>query len=79
MDFLVALAVIVILLPLIVLTSILISIDLGTPILFWQQRLGWRGSPFLLFKFRTLRPPFNWRGQPYSRRNTAVARWSDAT
>jgi lipopolysaccharide/colanic/teichoic acid biosynthesis glycosyltransferase len=63
-DFVGAGIILVTLLPLLVCTSFLISIDLGAPILFWQQRLGRGGSPFLLFKFRTLRPPFNWRGQP---------------
>ena len=63
-DFLAAGTMIVTLLPLLVCASFLISVDLGAPILFWQQRLGWRGSTFLLFKFRTLRPPFNWLGQP---------------
>lgn len=63
-DFTAALLMIVALLPLLVAASILVLFDLGAPVLFWQQRLGSGGSTFLLFKFRTLRPPFNWMGQP---------------
>jgi len=54
----------VILLPLFVLASIMVFIDVGSPVLFWQQRVGMGGRSFLLYKFRTLRPPFNWRGDP---------------
>jgi lipopolysaccharide/colanic/teichoic acid biosynthesis glycosyltransferase len=63
-DFTAALVMIIALLPMLVAASILVLFDLGAPILFWQQRLGVCGSTFLLFKFRTLRPPFNWLGQP---------------
>ena len=34
-------------------------IDLGWPIIFWQKRIGYRGRPFLVFKFRTLHAPYN--------------------
>jgi hypothetical protein len=37
--------------------------DVGPPIIFWQQRLGQGGRPFLLHKIRTLKPPFDWRGR----------------
>jgi Bacterial sugar transferase len=40
--------------------------DVGSPIFFWQQRLGQDGRPFLLHKIRTLKPPFDWRGQKVS-------------
>jgi len=61
-DFCVALASIVILLPLFVGVAVVAFMDVGSPVFFWQQRLGVRGSRFLLYKFRTLRPPFDWRG-----------------
>jgi lipopolysaccharide/colanic/teichoic acid biosynthesis glycosyltransferase len=32
--------------------------------MFWQQRLGERGRTFVIYKIRTLRPPFDQRGQP---------------
>jgi lipopolysaccharide/colanic/teichoic acid biosynthesis glycosyltransferase len=37
--------------------------DVGSPIFFWQQRLGQGGRPFLLYKIRTLKLPFDWRGR----------------
>ena len=39
-----------------------IVIDLGWPIIFWQRRIGYHGRPFLIFKFRTLHPPYDRRG-----------------
>ena len=35
------------------------SLDVGPPIFFWQERLGWKGRSFLIYKFRTLRAPFD--------------------
>jgi len=35
---------------------------LGWPILFWQKRIGYQGRPFLIYKFRTLHPPFDRNG-----------------
>jgi lipopolysaccharide/colanic/teichoic acid biosynthesis glycosyltransferase len=57
-------AAIVLVSPLLLLTSLLVLIDVGSPVLFWQQRVGRGGSSFLLYKFRTLRPPFDWHGRP---------------
>jgi lipopolysaccharide/colanic/teichoic acid biosynthesis glycosyltransferase len=42
----------------------IVLLDVGTPLLFWQQRIGQGGRKFLLYKFRTLRPPFDAQGQP---------------
>ena len=44
--------------------ALVVLLDVGSPVLFWQQRFGKGGRKFLLLKFRTLRPPFDWRGQP---------------
>lgn len=52
------------LLPLILLVAGLVLLDVGSPVLFWQQRIGVGGRPFLLHKFRTLKPLFNERGLP---------------
>jgi len=59
-----SLALIVLLLPLLVAVALLVLLDLGVPILFWQQRLGRGGCPFHIYKFRTLRPPFDPHGNP---------------
>jgi sugar transferase EpsL len=40
--------------PLILLIAILVRILLGAPVLFRQQRPGYRGQPFYLYKFRTM-------------------------
>jgi lipopolysaccharide/colanic/teichoic acid biosynthesis glycosyltransferase len=50
--------------------------NVGSPIFFWQQRLGQGGRPFLLHKIRTLKPPFDWRGRkvPDAERLTAIGR-----
>ena len=64
LDFALALVMVVILLPPMVAVGLCVLVDLGSPVLFWQQRLGMNGSRFLLYKFRTLRAPFDWRGNP---------------
>ena len=65
-DFFVSALAIVLLLPVIALISLLVLIDLGSPVVFWQQRLGRGGSSFFLYKFRTLHPPYDRRGLPVS-------------
>jgi lipopolysaccharide/colanic/teichoic acid biosynthesis glycosyltransferase len=63
-DFCLALTLIIALLPLLIGVSVVALLDVGSPVLFWQQRLGVGGRKFLLYKFRTLRAPFDWRGEP---------------
>ncbi len=41
--------------PLMLAVALLIKIDSPGPVLFRQQRMGYRGQPFLMFKFRTMR------------------------
>ena len=62
-DFVAALAMTVVLSPFLMLGATLALLDVGLPVLFWQQRIGQGGRRFMLQKFRTLRPPFDWRGQ----------------
>jgi lipopolysaccharide/colanic/teichoic acid biosynthesis glycosyltransferase len=64
LDFCIAGILLVMLLPALIGVALLVMADSGLPILFWQQRLGQNGSRFLLYKFRTLRPPFDWKGVP---------------
>jgi lipopolysaccharide/colanic/teichoic acid biosynthesis glycosyltransferase len=63
-DFVVALLAILAFAPLFLLTTLLILLDLGSPVLFWQQRIGQAHKRFFLYKFRTLRPPFDAHGNP---------------
>jgi hypothetical protein len=58
-DFVVALSVAIMLLPLIAAVSVLVLIDVGVPTVFWQQRLGRNGAPLHLYKFRTLQTLFD--------------------
>jgi lipopolysaccharide/colanic/teichoic acid biosynthesis glycosyltransferase len=51
-------------LPLLLLVAGIVLLDVGSPVLFWQQRVGLGGRPFLLHKFRTLKPLFDERGLP---------------
>lgn len=54
----------ILLAPLIVVVAGLVLIDVGSPVLFWQERIGRNGRRFLLHKFRTYKAPYDWRGDP---------------
>lgn len=55
---------IVVLLPVFVAVAIVVLLDVGSPVFFWQRRIGMNGQKFQIHKFRTLKPAFDWRGQP---------------
>ncbi len=44
------------LVPLFALIALLIKLDDGGPVFFRQERVGYRGRPFLMWKFRTMFP-----------------------
>ncbi|NDB70081.1 MAG: sugar transferase, partial [Methylocystaceae bacterium] len=48
--------------PIYPLIMLLALFDVGTPIMFWQLRTGWKGHKFLLYKIRTLRDPLDDEG-----------------
>src|SRR5207253_1802224 len=75
-DAVTALILILWLLPLLIFAAILAFLDVGSPVLFWQQRLGQGGREFQLYKLRTLRPPFDRKGQkiPDAQRISCVGR-----
>ena len=56
-DFLCALAALIVLSPVMLITAILVRIKLGSPVLFTQDRPGKDGKIFKLYKFRTMLPP----------------------
>ena len=58
MDVVASGALVVLLSPVLVLVALMVFFDVGRPVLFWQERLGWKGRSFLIYKFRTLRAPF---------------------
>ena len=45
---------VVLLLPVFALLAILVLLFIGPPVLFRQKRPGYRGSPFFIFKFRSM-------------------------
>jgi lipopolysaccharide/colanic/teichoic acid biosynthesis glycosyltransferase len=57
-DFCLALLLIVALLPVFLMVSTVVLLDVGSPIFFWQRRVGIRGQGFHVHKFRTLRPVY---------------------
>lgn len=54
MDFMIALIGLIILFPFMLMITILVKWKLGSPILFKQQRPGLNGTPFFLYKFRSM-------------------------
>jgi lipopolysaccharide/colanic/teichoic acid biosynthesis glycosyltransferase len=62
-DFSISLAISVAFLPVIVAVVLGVLTDLGWPVIFWQKRVGYRGRPFLIYKFRTRRAPFDRHGE----------------
>ena len=62
-DVLGALALGMLLAPLIALVTLAVALDLGWPPIFWQKRVGRNGRQFLIYKFRTLHAPYDRRGR----------------
>lgn len=54
-DFLLALLAAALLLPIMALVAIAIRLETKGPAIFSQERMGYRGRPFTLYKFRTMR------------------------
>lgn len=49
--------IILLLLPLILLIGFLIFIKLGSPVIFKQQRIGYKNKKFIMYKFRSMKEP----------------------
>ncbi len=54
LDLALAVPALVLLSPVIAVTALAVAFALGTPVLFRQQRPGFRGRPFTVFKFRSM-------------------------
>ena len=67
----------IILSPFILLTAISVRAFLGTPILFRQQRPGYKGQPFFIYKFRTMTDASDLTGNllPDAQRLTRLGRF----
>jgi lipopolysaccharide/colanic/teichoic acid biosynthesis glycosyltransferase len=57
-----AIGVTIALAPVLALVAVLVAIDVGFPLVFWQLRPGRHGRPFKLFKFRTMHPAHDLEG-----------------
>lgn len=54
-DIIFALVVLVLASPFFLLGALVVQLDMGSPVFFRQQRPGYRGRPFMLYKLRTMR------------------------
>jgi lipopolysaccharide/colanic/teichoic acid biosynthesis glycosyltransferase len=65
-DFVVAAIAIIAAAPLFLLVGLLVAIDVGLPIFFWQQRPGRLGRRFKIYKFRTMKAAHDRKGRKLS-------------
>ena len=63
-DLILGITAAILLSPILLITAILVSRKLGSPILFTQVRPGKDGKPFKMVKFRTMRDAIDARGNP---------------
>jgi len=76
-DIVVSAISIVVLSPLLLLIALLVRIFIGPPVLFLQERPGYKARPFRIIKFRTMTEAQHARGAPHpdSQRLTPLGRW----
>jgi lipopolysaccharide/colanic/teichoic acid biosynthesis glycosyltransferase len=72
-DFAAAVLVGLVVTPLLILVALLVRWQLGSPVLFRQQRSGLHGREFTIVKFRTMRPP-RYDGEDDQARDTRLGR-----
>ena len=73
LDFVFALLFTALLSPAFICVSVLVALDVGTPLVFWQRRLGQGGRGFQIYKFRTMQSPFDRLGESFSERRRLSA------
>jgi len=80
-DVAAATALLLLLAPIVLIVAAFALVDVGAPVLFWQERIGRGGKKFLLFKVRTYRAPFDADGNtlPESMRISRIGRAIRAT
>lgn len=68
---------IIILSPILLILALLVRLVIGTPVLFWQDRPGYKGRPFRIVKFRTMSDTRDAHGAllPDLARLTPFGRW----
>lgn len=80
-DLALALAIAFTTFPAACLVALLVAIDVGFPVFFWQERLGRAGKPIHVYKFRTMRAPYDRHGKavPPERRLSRIGAFLRAT
>lgn len=63
-DFAAAGVLLLALMPVFAVVTAFVLIDVGSPVFFWQRRIGRLGQSFHIYKFRTLKPSYDWQGRP---------------
>lgn len=63
-DIIVAGGTLIVLSPILAVVVLLIALRMGFPVLFRQTRPGYKGEPFEVIKFRTMRGAFDAAGRP---------------
>lgn len=73
-DLIVAMMILSLAWPIILVTAVLVRANLGSPVLFRQQRPGLHGKPFYIYKFRTMSQARDAKGEllPDAQRMTAL-------
>lgn len=78
-DFVLAVAAIVLFAPLMALIALAVKLDSPGPVLFRQTRVGWKGRPYRLLKFRSMRQDAEAGGARWAELNdprvTRVGKW----
>ena len=64
LDLVAALALSLMLLPLLLIIGLVLRLTQGSPVLFKQRRPGFHGEPFTVMKFRSMREPRDDKGNP---------------
>ncbi len=74
LDIVFAIVLMVAVSPVALIIAALVVIDVGHPVVFWQQRVGRLGRRLSVYKFRTMRAPFDRNGNlvPESKRLSAI-------
>ncbi len=77
LDIIGAMTLLILLAPIMPILAVLIAVDVGAPVTFWQQRPGLNGRPFRLTKFRTMIPAHDEEGErvPDEQRSSPIGRF----
>lgn len=81
LDLIICMLALPVALPFLVLIAVIVRIHFGSPVVFTQERLGSKGRPFFIRKFRTMTNALDANGKllPDAERLTAVGRFLRAT